>query len=525
MSFIRSTRGIFLLVILFNLTALAQPVLTNDLVAFYPLDGDAEDQSGNQLSGIVVGASSAIDRFGKTNSAMSFDGASSYIDCGNPAEFNFASNFTLTAWIKLEVPQLSGTVLGKFFDAGSGIRAINSYALGIQGDQMASASMVRTNPDLISITGDSSLNDGKWHALAMVYSSGFGLKLFTDGNLISSIPVPGLAGWTNSISCTIGKSGSGDYFKGSIDDIRIFKRDLSDDDIHEWFALTANNSVLPFPSNGLVAYYPLDGTATDFSPYQLNGLIVGTTTTSDRFGFQNRALSFNGSTDYIDLGNPAQFNFKSNFTLTAWVQLKNSPFNSYIIAKYFDSGSGALTKNSYGLAVDDELASYAFVLGTGPAYQEARGSVKINDNGWHALTMVYDSSNGIKLYTDAKPTGSAIARNLGPFTNSIHLIIGKATSGQYFSGSIDEVRIYDRALPPSEIAELFAYDTALGMSISRAVRLDLGTIPGIEYSIESSSDLIIWTPVGDPFTATNSVTIRYVDAEDSDQYFRYSAAP
>jgi hypothetical protein len=75
----------------------AQDWLTNGLVGCYPFSGNANDMVGTN-NGTVYGAVLATDRFGIPNSAYSFNGSSSYIDCGSPAALAFTSNFTVTAW-------------------------------------------------------------------------------------------------------------------------------------------------------------------------------------------------------------------------------------------------------------------------------------------------------------------------------------------------------------------------------------------------------------------------------------------
>ena len=72
---------------------------TEGLVAYYPFNGNANDESGNRNNGIVYGATMAIDRFGNSNSVFSFDGIDDYID------FNMAllpvngSDFSISLWV------------------------------------------------------------------------------------------------------------------------------------------------------------------------------------------------------------------------------------------------------------------------------------------------------------------------------------------------------------------------------------------------------------------------------------------
>jgi len=68
---------------------------------------------------------------------------------------------------------------------------------------------------------------------------------------------------------------------------------------------------------GLIAWYPFTGNANDASPNGNNGTVVGAQLTSDRNGTANQAYLFNGTSDYINVGQ----NVKPNFplTITAWI--------------------------------------------------------------------------------------------------------------------------------------------------------------------------------------------------------------
>ena len=74
--------------------------LNDGLVAYYPFNGNANDESGNGNDGTVNGATLTEDRCGNANSAYSFDGADDYIDIGNTRKTKL-SDYYLSAWIHL----------------------------------------------------------------------------------------------------------------------------------------------------------------------------------------------------------------------------------------------------------------------------------------------------------------------------------------------------------------------------------------------------------------------------------------
>ncbi len=74
--------------------------LINGLVAYYPFNGNADDESGNGNHGTVNGATLTEDRFLNPNSAYSFSGVNDFINCGNDDTFNLRNALTIAAWMK-----------------------------------------------------------------------------------------------------------------------------------------------------------------------------------------------------------------------------------------------------------------------------------------------------------------------------------------------------------------------------------------------------------------------------------------
>ena len=76
---------------------------TNGLIAYYPFNGNANDESGNGHNGIVNGATLASDRFGSAGKAYDFDGVDDYIECPSTGNLSTAFNeITLSGWVNIE---------------------------------------------------------------------------------------------------------------------------------------------------------------------------------------------------------------------------------------------------------------------------------------------------------------------------------------------------------------------------------------------------------------------------------------
>ena len=86
------------------------------LLCYYPFDGNAQDESGNELHGNIYGATLTIDRFGILDSAFHFNGKNSYIEIPKSAHLNPVNGLTVSTWVRLTKPlkQNENVVVSKF---------------------------------------------------------------------------------------------------------------------------------------------------------------------------------------------------------------------------------------------------------------------------------------------------------------------------------------------------------------------------------------------------------------------------
>jgi hypothetical protein len=209
------------------------------LVAFYPMSGDAKDQSGHQLDGTVHGAALSTDRFGNTSHAYGFNGGSDYITMGNPALLQIKTAITLAAWVKAPAYSYGQTVISKLDDAQSaGYRLV----MGETGDGSKGYTVYVTSDG----TG---LNFAKLSG-AFVADAWQLLVFALDGN---SMHFDMGDGWVfeaaNQLSLTNGSLGefkigsmspNSGYFAGSIDDVAVYDKKLSADEIKQLYAATVS---------------------------------------------------------------------------------------------------------------------------------------------------------------------------------------------------------------------------------------------------------------------------------------------
>ena len=262
-------------------------------------------------------------------------------------------------------------------------------------------------------------------------------------------------------------------------------------------------------TNGLVAYYPFDGNADDAAGTN-NGTVTGATLTADRFGHLNTAFSFNGINNRIDF-NKSPLTNVAYWTVSAWIKPANFTQQSVAVQVGFDNAS---TGNGYGLGFVGYLYSSNLVgilSGVGTGWIDS-GRASPSTYQWQHVVMLRDATT-TKFFIDGIQTPSTYTT--APKTPT-DFTIGSQNGLRYFNGLIDDVRIYNRALTPSEVSQLHSSEAGY-LNIHKAVYLDSGMLSiGTSYQLQVSSDLLNWSNQGAPFTATESYwrPTNYFDVEN-----------
>jgi hypothetical protein len=218
-------------------------------------------------------------------------------------------------------------------------------------------------------------------------------------------------------------------------------------------------------NQGLMAYYPFNGSTNDVSGNNNNPSFNNATLTSDRFGNPSSAYHFNGTNNYMQIPNAPTLNFTNKMTIVTWVRVTGfyqgtchgnrivmkgedgSPSGNYVLT--FDDN--AFTNGQHCFNPVPDIAHQNFH--TVNTIQPPGGYTPyIQTNQWYSLIYTNDGITG-KLYVNCElkasgPSGSLI------FTNTADLFFGKMNHPQYpywFNGDLDEVRIYNRAVNTDEI--------------------------------------------------------------------------
>ena len=197
------------------------------LLAYYPLDGDGTDASGNGNDGTVFGATPAADRFGNPNSALSFDGIDDRAELGDL--FDTSQQLTLAAWVKLDSGCFGSTricgIIEKHTDAANSLKSFSLTKPFGSGDSFFTR-YYDGGLEGVDVHSDTRAQPGQWYFVATTFDNGVA-RMYVNGvledeavdtRLIQDTPTPTI----------IGDNASNNHpMDGVIDDVSFYDRALT----------------------------------------------------------------------------------------------------------------------------------------------------------------------------------------------------------------------------------------------------------------------------------------------------------
>ena len=276
--------------------------INNGLVACYPFNGNANDESGNVFNGNIIGAGSDSDRFDNPNSAFSFNGTNQYIRLGDILDSVFARNpisqFSISGWAKTNTLTAfagGGIIIGKLSGGGT-----NGYqwAINHDNDGKVRAVVAKLNAtNFIEVQSTSVIPVNNWFHFVLTFDGNQietnSVNIFVDtiqGNTYRDIGTLGTRTINTDQELTIGAghafgnpSQLNNQYNGTIDDIKIYNRVLTFTDISELYNCTnltsglsslnsISKTILIYP-NPVNDFLYLD-TEIRYSVYNITGNLI-----------------------------------------------------------------------------------------------------------------------------------------------------------------------------------------------------------------------------------------------------------
>jgi len=460
---------------------MAQPpsyVPTNGLQAWYPFNGNANDESGNGNNGTVNGASLTTDRFNTQNTAYSF-AENQEIIISNTENLN-TYPLTVSLWYNASSLEdgMGSNIFSKYVPAAwNGFQILLSDCRNVlnnganlnNGFGVQSWYLRNNNNRVIGYFGESpflqqNISSNVWYHYVFVLDENGG-KIYLNGQLIDSHPWTGTSGpSTNQYLWKIGGYYNS-WYKGKIDDIGVWNRTLTQEEITNLYTSSLpQTACLPayVPTNGLLGYWPFCGNANDESGNGNNGTVNGATLTTDRFGNINNSYQFIENTDMISIANTT-IN-PQDFTISGWCKL-NSPFVYTTFNILEVANIDYTTSGGFGLRMDQNDNIYGQGKYKVYAYAGLNGlSGTLSSNSldlsfistWNHFVVT--KQNGVMtLYINNQLVSSIPFTGQIDFTNA-WLQIGNRqniNNNPLSSRNIDDIGIWNRALNQAEITGLY----------------------------------------------------------------------
>ncbi|HUT28853.1 MAG TPA: S8 family serine peptidase [Sedimentisphaerales bacterium] len=167
------------------------------------------------------------------------------------------------------------------------------------------------------------------------------------------------------------------------------------------------------------------------------------------------ALDLDGIDDYVDCGNDSSLIIVDKITLAAWAKPTDSSGSEFIVAKWHDP----TTECSYGVRLAEANPRF-FLANSDQVTAITFTDLVVDANAWNHIVVTWDGS-AMQAYLDGFRSGHT-QLFLGPINSTTKpAVIGcnagyaGGTGGDYFCGTVDDVRIYERALSAEEIQQLY----------------------------------------------------------------------
>ncbi len=424
------------------------------LVGYWKLDEasglTATDSSVSGNHGTLTNMAGDEWTNGVQGGAMEFGASDNddYILVNDNSAINDLDNLTLSAWVYVN----NHTDYGRFFQkwpyflfhlGDSDDQNMVFVARGWGGQAFENRGFWRTD--------NGTIQTGQWYHVAVTYdysSTANDPVFYIDGVSVNvnetETPVGARSSDTADLCIGNQLSGFSQRLDGILDDMRIYNRELTSDEIAQIAGTRA----------GLVGYWEFDetsgSTAYDSSGNNIDASVFGGNWESG--GQIDGALDFDGTDDYVDT--TIASNAISDLTFCMWFQSDDAgSIGDDEVAQRFITQMRTSTTSRLALGINNNrLAVYWH---DGSSNVEQTGGPNLSVGQWYHAVVTYDGSD-VRLYLDGSEKDSFSESSMSSSSTSTNIQIGRERDGlRYFDGLLDDVRVYRRALTEVEIQAIY----------------------------------------------------------------------
>lgn len=479
--------------------------LTEGLVAHWTFDGkdmtpSVVDVTGGGYNGMIINQSPTTTTIGKIGQGLLFDGTNDYVTVPDPAFFDGGNRITVGGWAKTTSLSAERYIVTKSTCSGGTDQGVFELGGGFTSAGYPEFTLYKGGgkPDYEHIVGTTRIDDGMWHHVAGTYDGAY-VRLYIDGVESASVATTSLTfPATQSSNLEIGSCGGGNYlWDGSLDDIRVYTRALSGDEIRRLYlmgaSLKTNVSKRDLLTNGLVGYWTMDG--RDINLGTSTREVIDVSGRNNHGDWRNHAsttipgkvgqgIEFDGVDDQVVIPNTSGVTGLSVLTACAWIKPQDLVSN---YPQIFSTYNAAQT-NGWDFYLYNQ-GDYPEGVGLGTSFS-ANGTYVAAE--WQVVLMPFNewshvcisqngnSSGAMKLYLNGTQVTSSIVTS-GSGTRSSDsgndAYIGDTVNAAYpYKGIIDDLRVYNRELLPEEVSELYLMGASLRTNVTKRDQISDGLV-------------------------------------------------
>lgn len=396
------------------------------------------DTSGIGNTGTISGATFTQGKIGKS---LSLNGTSDYVSIPT---YSYTTNATISVWVKGSYTNGNQIIVG----------SPNSIALGLYNSGSDKALIGSSISGKAVGISNNFINDS-WNHLTVVFDNSGNATYYCNGQLLSN---SGTNSWTWSSGAYIGRRDSGSYFKGQIDQLKIYN-----------YARTPAQVAYDYNRGGPVGWWKMDecqgSTIYDWSGNGNNGTLtigsngtqnsigtcqIGTSAawTNGATGKFNSSLNFDGTDDYITMNTATNIpSGNADRTLSVWINSAGNGTTDMYPALWLGS-TGTHNISAIGIRAATNFLCMTFWA------DELDSSIPATSGKWfHLLGTYVGSTREAKLYINGK---FAVGKTLGSNLNTpANVYVSSSPDSRRFKGQIDDARIYNYALTPEQIKQVY----------------------------------------------------------------------
>ncbi len=436
-------------------------------------DGNINGMNDGSLNGGVTQGVA-----GRIGNAYSFDGSDDYVEVPDDASLRFdnGDKFTAQAWVNFDTFDTGSIDHYTWISKGNFGLSNGNYQFGWHGNDNALKFTHKEGGnwyDTLDTSGFTPSTNTWYHIVIVVDADNNEVSFYVNGELKSTVSNSDLDTLTSTEQerFLIGgrlNNGFQEAVNGKIDEVRIYDRALSEEEIEGLYNATDHTVV----RDELIAEYRMEETSGS-TAYDTSYI---------QSGQVNEAYDFDGEDDYVEIPDDDSLDFGSgNFAISVWSKTSWESDNyQQFINKYLGGHDGWYL----GLDFNQEPIWKA---GDGDNIA-VRYSQDYADGEWHHYVGMRDGDELI-LFIDGEQVGTADFSGVGDVDTSEDLILGTNAdaSKNFYGGKLDEVAIWDRALSESEIQKIY----------------DRSNDPSNKYYCNSKANLTWVEPTEDIYVAKN----------------------